>query len=96
MIFFLLIAGLTISCSKTAANNSSIIQPSPIITNTDTFYKGADISWITEMEAAGLKFYNNTGTQQEGMQLLKSLGMNSIRLRVWVTQPMDGAIQPMW
>ena len=89
MIFFLLIAGLTISCSKTAANNTSIILPTPIITDTDTFYKGADIGWITEMEAAGLKFYNNTGTQQEGMQLLKSIGMNSIRLRVWVN-PADG------
>ncbi|MBI3137679.1 MAG: glycosyl hydrolase 53 family protein [Sphingobacteriales bacterium] len=48
------------------------------------FAKGADISWITEMEAAGRKFYNAAGNEQECIQLLKSLGMNAIRLRVWV------------
>lgn len=36
------------------------------------------------MEAAGRKFYNSAGQEKEGMELLKSLGMNSIRLRVWV------------
>jgi len=36
------------------------------------------------MEAAGIKFYNSGGAQQECMQLLKNTGMNSIRLRVWV------------
>jgi len=48
------------------------------------FVKGADASWITEMEAAGRKFYNASGTEMEGLALLKSLGMNTIRLRVWV------------
>ena len=42
------------------------------------------MSWVTEMEASGKKFYNAAGTETEGMQLMKSLGMNSIRLRVWV------------
>jgi arabinogalactan endo-1,4-beta-galactosidase len=49
-----------------------------------TFAKGADVSWITQMEASGRKFYNKAGTETEGMALLKSLGMNTIRLRVWV------------
>lgn len=48
------------------------------------FAKGADVSWLTEMEASGRKFYSNTGTQTECLSLLKSLGINSIRLRVWV------------
>ena len=57
---------------------------------TDTlFAKGADVSWVTQMEASGLKFYTASGTQMECMALLKSLGMNSIRLRVWVN-PADG------
>lgn len=54
--------------------------PDPVF----VFAKGADVSWITEMEAAGKKFYTTAGVQQEGMALLKSLDMNSIRLRVWV------------
>ena len=51
--------------------------------------KGADVSWLTEMEAAGKKFYNSGGTEKECMQLLKDLGMNSIRLRAWVN-PANG------
>jgi arabinogalactan endo-1,4-beta-galactosidase len=59
------------------------------ITQAQYFAKGADISWLTEMEAAGKKFYNSEGVQTECMALLKSLDMNAVRLRVWVN-PTDG------
>ena len=48
------------------------------------FSNGADVSWLTQMEASGKKFYNAAGTPMECMTLLKSLGINSVRLRVWV------------
>jgi len=48
------------------------------------FAKGADVSWLTEMEAAGLKFYTRAGQAQECMTLLKAFGINSVRLRAWV------------
>lgn len=48
------------------------------------FAKGADISWLTEMEQNGILFKNPNNVQTECMALLKSLGMNTIRLRVWV------------
>lgn len=63
-------------------------DPSPPPTNTG-FAKGADISWVTEMEAAGKKFYNGSGTEQDLFLILKNLGMNTIRLRVWVN-PANG------
>ena len=69
----------------------SSLQPvfaAETITNT-TFANGVDVSWLTQMEAGGRKFYNAAGTQTECMALLKSIGMNSIRLRVWVN-PTDG------
>ena len=72
------IAGFT--CNKSDANTQSIPTPVP----TSTFIKGADVSWLTQMENAGVKFYTSAGTQTECMQLLKNIGMNSIRLRVWV------------
>lgn len=53
------------------------------------FAKGADVSWLTQMEASGYKFYNAQGSEQDCMALLRDLGMNSIRLRVWVN-PSDG------
>ncbi len=68
---------LLISCSNTAT-------PDPTPVPTDTFVKGADVSWVTAMEAAGRKFYDASGKETECMALMKSLGMNTIRLRVWV------------
>lgn len=51
--------------------------------------KGADVSWITEMEASGVQFYNTGGTSVDGMKLIQSLGMDAVRLRVWVN-PQNG------
>lgn len=57
---------------------------------TGDFAKGADVSWITQMEAEGIKFYSQDGVQKECMQLLRDdCGVNAIRLRVWVN-PADG------
>jgi arabinogalactan endo-1,4-beta-galactosidase len=58
--------------------------PQPTEQEEAFFAKGADVSWVTEMEVQGKKFYNAQGKEMECMALLKSLGMNSIRLRVWV------------
>ena len=54
------------------------------------FAKGADVGWVTEMESKGVKFYNAQGEEMECMTLLKSLGINSIRLRVWVNPSTHG------
>ncbi|MGI4867442.1 MAG: glycosyl hydrolase 53 family protein [Janthinobacterium lividum] len=55
---------------------------------TPAFAKGADISWVTEMEANNYKFYNKAGQQQDLFQLLQGdYGLNTIRLRVWVNPP---------
>ena len=79
--FFIFLVYALFSCNKSGSggNNPPVTPP----VNTD-FVKGADISWLTEMEASGRKFYNNAGVEKECMQLLKDLGMNAIRLRVWV------------
>ena len=47
------------------------------------FARGADISWCTEMEAEGVKFYNISGVETDIFALMKEIGMNAIRLRVW-------------
>jgi arabinogalactan endo-1,4-beta-galactosidase len=41
------------------------------------------------MEANGKKFYTTQGVEKEGFALMKELGMNAIRLRVWVN-PSEG------
>ena len=72
------LAGMA-SCNKNSAQN-----PTPSITPDTNFIKGADVSWITEMESSGVQVYNSAGNATECMALMKSLGMTAIRLRVWV------------
>lgn len=54
------------------------------------FWLGADISWATEMEAHGHKLYNNAGEERECTALMKEMGLNAVRLRVWVDPSAHG------
>ena len=57
---------------------------SPLASSAADFFLGADISWCTEMEQRGQKVYNYVGEEREATALMKELGLNAIRLRVWV------------
>lgn len=64
---------------QSGTDNSDTPAPSKT-----SFTQGADISWVSEMEKKGLKFYNHEGIETDCFQLMKELGINAIRLRVWV------------
>lgn len=52
-----------------------------------TWAKGADLSWLSEMEHDGVTFLSpSSATDQPSdcIELLRGLGMNAVRLRVWV------------
>jgi hypothetical protein len=51
--------------------------------------KGADVSWTSEIEANGYKYYNRSGVQKDIFAIMKEQGMTAARLRVWVN-PADG------
>lgn len=96
VIIFSLLALAAVSCKKSSGLNSTggsnpvdTIPGSNHDTATAFFAKGADVSWLTQMVASGRKFYDSTGAPQDCIQILKGLGMNAIRLRVWVN-PQDG------
>ena len=55
--------------------------PEPVV---GSYAYGADCSWITEQEADGVLFYDTLGRAAEGMRVMREVGMNSVRLRVWV------------
>lgn len=83
---------LLVSCSSNKDNNPAPTQTTttytpPVVSS--TFAKGADVSWVTQMEFSGYKFYDKSGKAMDLFALLKSLGFNSIRLRGWVN-PSDG------
>lgn len=54
---------------------------------------GADISWLPEMEAEGRKFYDQ-GVEKNGIDLLKDLGFNTIRLRIFVNPENEEGYSP--
>lgn len=58
-------------------------------TPTQAFAKGADISWLPQMEASGYKFYNEQGKPEDCIKILKDHGINSIRLRTFVNPSND-------
>ncbi|MEI6555715.1 MAG: glycosyl hydrolase 53 family protein [Paludibacter sp.] len=88
-IAFIVAFSLISLASSCKAEKSPITLLAVSTSESTVFAGGADVSWVTQMEANGKKFYNSAGNEMECMALLKSLGMNSIRLRVWVN-PSDG------
>jgi arabinogalactan endo-1,4-beta-galactosidase len=44
---------------------------------------GADVSSLQRSEDLGQKYYNASGTQQDPLDILKGVGVNYIRLRIW-------------
>ena len=50
----------------------------------NTFWLFADISGTTQLESNGEKLYNTKGEIKENTALMKELGLNAVRLRVWV------------
>ena len=69
------------ACSSSSTKEEELKEEKEEVVD---FYKGADISWVTEMESKGHQFYNNEGQERECTALMKEYGMNAIRLRVWV------------
>jgi arabinogalactan endo-1,4-beta-galactosidase len=61
---------LIFACS----NKAGTPQPQPDIYKppvvSSTFAKGADISWVTQMESSGVKFYDKAGKQQDLFALM--------------------------
>lgn len=84
-------AALCGSCSDDPRPAAPAIPSEPIQKETG-FARGADVSWLTQMEAEGRKFYTpgDDRNEMECMELLRDhCGVNSIRLRVWVN-PAEG------
>ncbi|MFC6331752.1 arabinogalactan endo-beta-1,4-galactanase [Paenibacillus septentrionalis] len=55
---------------------------------TITFIKGADISFVDEIEQEGGAFYEN-GKKRDVLDILKDSGVNAARLRIWNNPEFD-------
>jgi len=77
---------------------SATTDPTPTVTVTSTpteppsgsmTMMGADVSTLQRSQELGQKYYDANGVEQEPLVILKNLGVNYIRLRVWVN-PISG------
>jgi arabinogalactan endo-1,4-beta-galactosidase len=53
------------------------------------FARGADISWLEQQERSGQRFSDDRNQPGDALALLRDVGLNALRLRVWV-DPVDG------
>lgn len=75
---------LFVACSSTEEGTAPQQPPKPPQSETRAFARGADISWLTQLEKEGYTFYNKRGEERECAALMQELGMDAIRLRTWV------------
>ncbi|MGN9847393.1 glycosyl hydrolase 53 family protein [Nonomuraea sp. H19] len=54
-----------------------------------SFIKGADISWMPQMEARGYFWNNRSGQRQDLLTILKGYGITAVSLRTWVNPSSD-------
>jgi arabinogalactan endo-1,4-beta-galactosidase len=57
-------------------------DPDPVFKD---MIRGTDISFLPEIESAGAQFYNEAGAEAAMLDILKSSGVNTIRIRLWHT-----------
>jgi arabinogalactan endo-1,4-beta-galactosidase len=86
---FLILAVFLLSLSFAFRTTAQANEQSQKGTTAFSFSKGADVGWLSQMDATGYKFYDIDGTQKDCLQLLKDRGMNTVRLRVWVNPSND-------
>lgn len=65
-------------CSDNSSNDGDGINETPI-----SFYYGADLSYVNEMEDCGAIYKNSNGVQQDPYAIFKYEGANLVRLRLW-------------
>jgi arabinogalactan endo-1,4-beta-galactosidase len=70
------IALILISCNN--ENN----DPNPV---PDTFMRGADLSFLPEIESYNLKFFDPSNNVKDILTILREAGCNTVRLRLWHT-----------
>lgn len=80
---------LAISVVLAFAGTFLVQLSDPVKVQAADFAKGADVSWLPQMEAKGYKFYDDNGVEKDCLQILKEHGIDSIRLRVWVNPSND-------
>ena len=68
---------LMLSCCNNQQPESNNVNPNP------TYFLGADLSYINEMENCGAVYHNSLGQPQDPYVVFSQAGANLVRLRLW-------------
>lgn len=89
---FWVFIGLLMACSSkdspapgNPGNPNNPNNPSNPVVPYPDFMRGVDLSFLPEVEAEGTVFLSNSGASADVIELLKSRGCNTIRIRLWHT-----------
>jgi len=77
-VFYILWLIILFSCKN--SDQDPLVDP-------DNFIRGADLSFLPEIESYSLGFYDTSGIQKDVLTILKEAGCNTIRLRLWHNPP---------
>jgi arabinogalactan endo-1,4-beta-galactosidase len=81
IILSLFVIGSTqFACSSSDSPETPIVDPPVVVA--DDFIRAADISFLPEIETAGVVFINN-GKNEDMLTTLKNSGCNTVRIRLW-------------
>lgn len=79
--FSLLSVLITLSCKS---NQQELPAPQEeTATETPDFFRGADLSYVNEMEDCGAEYFDEQGQKKDPYQLFKDAKTNLIRVRLW-------------
>lgn len=70
---------IMVSCGSDDSKGNS--DGGPVVE--DNFIRGADMSFLPEIEGTGYAFKNNAGQAEDALVTLKNAGVNTIRIRLW-------------
>lgn len=81
---FILALLFLLTLTSACKNDKTVVDDNdPILEN--NFYRGADLSYVNEVEDCGAIYYNQEGMQEDPYAIFKNSGANLVRLRLWHT-----------
>lgn len=83
ILFAFIIVLYSCSSNDSNSNNNSPTDDDPIVVNPSTFYYGADLSYVNEMEDCGATYFDANNTQKDPFLIFKEAGTNLVRVRLW-------------
>jgi arabinogalactan endo-1,4-beta-galactosidase len=76
-------SGSTTTTTTTTTTTSGPPAP-PTVSGTQNVIRGVDVSWMTQLQTLGYSWEDETGVQQNALQILKNHGVTAVRIRTFV------------